>query len=146
MIKTVALAEDAYYLIHGQYAANFSGLDINLPLSSPQTNGTNAHYSLSGPCYLATMGSNAIKRGNDFDILLNTTSLPKVYVVGYWTGGPYKCAGFIMPVSNPPAAGLPARTIYCWEARNGTYKNTNGAFCEKIEKAMSTKVNDLYLN
>ncbi len=129
LVKVIAQAEQVYYLANGRYAANFNKLDLDLPLEKPVTRGTESSYSiLSNVCKIATMGSDAIRRGKNFDVVLNSTNLENSFaVVAVWTDGSYKCAGFRFN----PKSGVQT----CFETGNGTYTNSNGAFCEKVEGA-----------
>ena len=93
LVKTVAQARDAYYLAHDKYPGNFNELDLDLPLSAPGSN-VNGNNS---PCHLASRGSDAIRRGDGFDILLNAVDLnSSEAILGVWTDGPYKCSGFVI--------------------------------------------------
>lgn len=122
LAKSIGEAEHMYFLEHGIYAADFEDLDMDLPLSSPgsESNG------LSGRWALATRGTDSIRRGKNFEVVLNTTNLSSsLSVIALWTSGPYKCAGFSW------SAGR--NRLVCTKARNGTYTNTRGAFCEELE-------------
>ena len=127
-VRTIYEAENLYYLNNGEYAVNFSDLDISLPLTPVKT----SINSNQAPCDLVTGGTQSILKGKDFHVIINmfgNKATVQTAIIAYWTTGPYKCAGFVQQTNKFN------QELVCWEARNGTYKNTNGAFCNKIEKA-----------
>ncbi len=124
VINTIFAAQQRYYDEHGEYSSNFSDLDIDLPLKNPVT-GKGIGYNV---CQFITNGTDAIRRGDGFDIILNQGSNTTIVgIAGMWTDGPYKCAGFYKLISK--------RVFVCEEVANGTYKTPFGRFCEQIEHA-----------
>ncbi len=129
LVKTVAQAEEAYYMANGKYAANFDELAIDLPLTSVTTI-VGGHYS---SCQSAVQENDSVRQGNDFYIALNSNdvTLSTMAVSAYWNKGPYKCAGFSRQL-NGDSAEL---GIHCREKKNTSqYTAGKGAFCEKIER------------
>jgi len=127
-VRAIVEAEELYYLTNGKYAANFSELDISLPLTPLKTKVNTNHV----PCQLVTPGTESILQGKDFHVIINTWDYKissESPVIAYWTAGPYKCAGFFHDTDRF------GKKQVCWEAGNGTYKNIADAFCNKIEKA-----------
>ena len=132
LVKTVAQAEEAYYMANGKYAANFDELDIDLPLTAVTTpaNGT------YGTCGTNTRGTDGARQGKNFYITLNTedATLSGMAVVAYYDEGPYKCAGFGYGFysSTPATEGI---GLHCREPKFTTlYTAGTGTFCEKIER------------
>ena len=128
-VRTIYEAENLYYLNNGEYAVNFSDLDISLPLTPVKTSVN----SNQAPCALVTGGTQSILQGKDFHVIINMFGTDAANgrndIKGYWMTGPYKCAGFMQDNARFD------KKLVCLETRNGTYNNTNGAFCNKIEKA-----------
>ncbi|WP_428048739.1 type IV pilin protein [Candidatus Avelusimicrobium caledoniensis] len=133
LVKTVAQAEQAYYMANGKYAANFDELAIDLPLTPITTNPG------VGVCGTTVQGTDSGRAGKDFYVALNTTTadLSSLAVVAYWNTGVYKCAGFGIPMHDMEL--MPAGTLHCREMNpsNGQnlYNAGNGDFCAKIEQA-----------
>ena len=117
LIKNVRQAEDTYRLANGEYAVNFDELSLELPLT-PSTTTT---------CGPAIAGTDSVRKGKDFEIILNAHSSASVHVLGLWTQGKYKCYGFAM---------LPNGDYYCTEKNS-----TGGSFCEKLERATENDFN-----
>jgi len=131
LVKSVAQAEEAYYLANGKYAANFDELAIDLPLTAVAT----TVGEQKGACSTFSQGTDSYREGKDFYIMLHATnsSLAGLGIVAYYNAGKYKCAGFArgMSVSNSVE-----QQLHCKEMiSTGYYTATNGEFCEKIEKA-----------
>ena len=120
-VQSVYQAQESYYMANGEYSANFDELDIDLPLSAPdmgsQTN--------EGICDLVIPGSDSVRRGKDFQIVLvGTASTGGTGIMGMWTDGPYKCKGFNYPTWQ--------KSLLCFETDGF---GTAGDFCPPIEKA-----------
>ncbi len=133
-VRTIVEAEELYYLTNGKYAANFSDLDISLPLTPVKTKVNTNNL----PCHLVTPGTGSLLQGKDFHVIINTWDYNitggRYAVKAYWTTGPYKCAGFHFQRTNNNVAY--DKKLVCWQANNnGTYTNAADAFCNKIEKA-----------
>ena len=126
LVKTVAQAEQAYYMANGRYAANFDELAIDLPLTS----GTTANTT----CGTNVQGNDSVRAGKNFYIALNSTdaTMSSVNVVAYWSENTYKCAGFGISLNSQETLEL----LHCREAKASIYYGAaEGAFCEQIEKA-----------
>jgi len=129
VVKAIADAEVVYFLANGTYAANFSELDIDLPLT-PVATTAGGH---AGACRTTTQGTDSIRQGKDYYVTLNSTAeqMTSVNVTAYWDTGKYKCAGFGFNV-NLSAATL--GRLHCREMKPTSYYTANpGDFCEKIE-------------
>lgn len=120
LVRTVAQAEEVYFMANGVYADNFNELDIDLPLEAPGiTAGTNL-----APCSIHIMGTDSVRNGKDFQLVLNRlNSVPAV--LARYTNGKYKCTGFTYSLSD--------KTLYCSE-RESKMSVSPGDFCQKIEK------------
>ena len=128
VIKTIRQAQDSYFMANGQYAGNFNELAVDLPLEAP-VQATGSSYVLEDICSLAIKGSDSIRRGKDFQVVLSSTDLTSSSGIGaVWTTGPYKCTGFTWNTSS--------QRLICLESR---LKSTvsPGEFCEKIEKGFN---------
>jgi prepilin-type N-terminal cleavage/methylation domain-containing protein len=129
LVKSVAQAEQAYYMANGHYAANFDELSIDLPLTPvATTKGGN-----TGACNTTTQGTDSARAGKDFYVALNpgNADISTLAVVAYWDAGKYTCAGFGIGLST---TGSP-QTLHCRENFTGNhYTAGEGEFCAKIEK------------
>ncbi len=122
LAQSVAQAEQAYYLANGRYAFNFDELDIDLPLSAPIQNG-----SAEDKCYFAIAGTDAVRRGDKFEIVLGGVASNTAYVSvqAVWLTDPYKCTGFFFDSTN--------QLLRCRE-KHSSDDGTIGDFCAKLEK------------
>ena len=120
LLSTVYQAEEAYYMANGTYATNFNELDIDLPLSAPDMGSNNTE----DICTLLILGSDAVRRGENFQIVLVGLDSSSIGIMGTWTQGPYKCRGFNYKTST--------KSMVCFE-RNGF--GSDGDFCPKVENA-----------
>lgn len=109
LVKTVAQAQDAYYIANGSYPTNFDEMDIDLPLTR----------SYAASPYFTTTGTDSVRKGEDFLIGFSSSSYR---LLGIWTTGPYEGAGF--SVSDD-------RNIICVERR---YHAGVGKFCGSLER------------
>ena len=123
VLRSVAAAEETYFMANGEYAENFDELVVDLPLEAPVQQTGNS-YSLEDICSLAIMGSDSVRHGKDFQVVLNMTNKSSIYVFAVWTSGPYKCTGFKVSPSN---------FIRCVESREKASVSP-GDFCERIER------------
>jgi len=121
LVASLAQAEQAYYMANGQYANNFEELSLDVSLPTP----TGA-YNL---CALSVAeGKNSIRKGKDFELVLNVPNASLGGVAAVWTDGPYKCMGFTLSMA--------VQKIRCMEANHNSGGSfvSDGRFCEKIEK------------
>ena len=131
LVRTVAQAEQAYYMANGKYAANFDELAIDLPLSVVATTAG----QVAGPCpSMQVQGTDAMRVGNGFYIVLHTTSMSvsSMNPFAFWSTGKYQCAGFGIRVASIDGND-PQGKLHCLEFNQGAYQAESGAFCKKIE-------------
>ena len=123
LAQSVAQAEQAYYLANGEYSFNFDTLDLDLPLSAPVQSG-----SAEDKCYFAIAGTDSVRRGKNFEIVLGGVASNTAYVSvqAVWLEAPYKCTGF--------AWFSDAQKIACREQHGNSSDSTIGDFCAKLEK------------
>ena len=127
VLRSIMAAEQVYYLANGKYAANFNELDVDLPLAAPGTSGSESEYALAGECSLAVMGTDSIRRGNEFEVVLNSTYIQnRINVKAVYTSGKYKCAGFNVDSAN---------NITCIHSFRNEVSSNGAQFCTKIEQA-----------
>ena len=135
-VRQIALAQRAYYLEHGEYAVNFNDLDVDLGLAAVQTQKQTSY----GTCRVDIAGTDSVRQGENFQVLLNAKTEANVAVTGYFTQGPYKCAGFVM---YPEADMKKDSLLYCVEKKFAIADE--GIFCEKVEKASRSTTYSDYL-
>ena len=133
LIRSVVTAEQSYYLANGKYAGNFDELDIDLPLTPKATSGT--HEDI---CYLAVQGTDAIRKGKDFQVVLNSTDLNSgMAVTAVYTTGSYKCVGLASSKATSwnmecrasvPNSDESARVKFCQQIENGVYFTTGSGW------------------
>ncbi|MCQ2411262.1 MAG: type IV pilin-like G/H family protein [Elusimicrobiaceae bacterium] len=127
LLKSLAQAQENYYLANGSYAQSFDELPVEIPwtgnekwIQGPDTD-TRSNQDWSLQIYTAT-ASNGEK---DSAIYLGRLT------------GRYRGAGFVYFVHS---SSYTTSKILCGERRyNGiTYEGTKGGYCEKIFKATPT--------
>ncbi len=120
LLKTLASAQEAYYMANGAYATQFEQLDIDFPLKK----GSGGW----GACRLATDGSaDSVRVGDNMQLILGTyAGVSSVFAV--WTEGKYKCTGFSIRSSLDET-----KRLECLETRNGTNTIKPGEFCINVE-------------
>ena len=127
ILKSIRQAEDAYFMANGTYAGNFDELTLDLPLEAPVQETNSSSYSTDNTCEIATMGSDSLRRGKDFEVVLNTTNLSTGLVIAaVWTDGPYKCTGFRL-----------ISKLKCIGRYRDYAEGSRQEFCEKIEKGIN---------
>lgn len=123
LVQTIRQVQEVYYLANGKYAGSFEELDLDLPLSAPSVS------TSDGICWLNVVGTDTVRRGDNFEVVLNSTDLNTMgNVVAVWTTGPYKCTGFVWVSSG--------QGFYCLEVSSTSTVNA-GDFCVKLEKGNS---------
>ena len=123
VLATVHQAQQAYFLANGEYATEFSQLDLDLPFNA----------SVDDPCLLSHEANDSIRGTNDYYVVLGSTSL--YWTAAVWKTGPYKCAGFFISLTNNNPK------ITCTEARHSGY-NLDGKFCNQVEQATTSVVTE----
>ena len=120
-VRSVIQAQKVYYMSNGQYANSFSDLDIDYSLPAPSSGA-----GLESACQLSTNGSDAIRRGDNWQVVLNNTHAREGGVAAVWISGKYKCNGFGWSPNYEDA-------LVCVESRNGTSDIEEGEFCIQVE-------------
>ncbi len=118
LVASLTQAEQAYYMANGRYSENFDELDLDIPLTPVAT----TEGTLESICNLLTNGTDSVRQGKDFRLVLNGVNISGG-VVGIWTDGPYKCAGFYEQPS--------LQKMKCLAPGNAA---ASIRFCEQIEK------------
>jgi prepilin-type N-terminal cleavage/methylation domain-containing protein len=121
LVKNMAESQERYYLANGEYAKNIEDLDISFDsLTSRSTTGLSRLYE----------GSTDPVRGND-DIVIGIGDFGSAFSTkAAFRKGPYAGGGFIYWHRNPYRAGVPDKTILCYEGNAFAAKNNE--FCKKI--------------
>ena len=120
-VRSIIQAQKVYYMANGQYANSFSDLDIDYSLPAPSSGA-----GLESACQLITNGSDAIRRGDNWQVVLNQSASREGGVVAVWTEGKYKCNGFGWSPNYEDA-------LVCVESRNGTASIEEDEFCMYLE-------------
>lgn len=114
LIKTVAQAQETYYMANSSWAGNFNELDLDLPLEKR-----------TKVCSYNTPGTDGVRSGKNFEILLTSADLQtQGNITAVWTEGPYQCDGFIWDSNS--------KKIYCREF------SSDQNFCTQIEHGTRT--------
>ena len=139
LVRSIAQAEQVYFLANGKYAANFNELDIDLPLTPVATTKGGS----TGACLTTTQGTDSARDGKDFYIALYSTAsdLSRMAIVSYYNTGKYKCSGFGISLNSPNSL----EKLHCREQKESSlYTAGNGAFCEKVEQGTYVNTGNEY--
>ncbi len=119
--RTLATAQEAFFLANSTYPRSFDELDIDIPLENKGRN---------SQCGLTTQDS----RGNErYELIVNNHfSAPHYLSSSMFLDGPYKCGGFTFVHPQTASAFLEADRMYCWEWTGSGFKQSAGSFCEKV--------------
>ena len=130
LARKIQLAQKAYFLANGKYAANFNELPIDIPLSAPNMT-AQANEDI---CNLVIQGADAVRRGKDFQLVLHSTDFStKGAVVAQYTSGKYKCIGFMYRLNSPEDTTCGYFTSSDNELA-GTHAGNSQVFCTNVEK------------
>jgi prepilin-type N-terminal cleavage/methylation domain-containing protein len=136
-VRSIMLAQRIYYMANGMPSANFSSLDLDLPLTSVTTSAGTG----SNVCGLMTSAGDSIRQGENFIVVLNTNA--EVSAVGsitaVWSSGKYKCNGFLWRVADQTADFM-----QCVESRNAISTIKEGEFCHQLEGGIYYETAGLY--
>ncbi len=128
LVKSLADAQQAYYLANSTWPTKFSDLDISfdsLPLAPSS--------STTGPSVSST---DAVRANNDVELIVNSKTLFKLST-GMFKNQPYKGCGFVFAHY---ATQLPGNQFYCVEFGN----TTAGNFCVKLFGYQADRYYDAY--
>lgn len=115
LIKSVADAEQRYFMANGEYAKTFTELDLDLPLSAG-----------GDTCDVGYKEDDSLRGNSSFVIVLSNGygDAPVASIAGVWRMGKYGCAGFMYH--------LATERWDCFELP--LYTSQEGEFCKQIEK------------
>ena len=121
LAKSVMDAENVYFLTNNEYSTRFDQLDVDLPLSAPAR----------AACGITIGSKDAVRQGNNFQIILNGPSGDDISITALYTEGPYACQGFSVPKTG---------VILCREKPMEGF--SFGDFCKKIENSPTDAPDD----
>lgn len=120
LVRSLATAQEAFYLANDDYARSFEDLDIDVNL--PTKTG-------SSQCNLTTKGI----RGNDrYELVINQNPGTFYLSTAGFIDGPYKCSGFTFVHPSSASEGVTNNRMYCWENAGSKFTPAAGSFCEKV--------------
>lgn len=117
-VKSIAQAQEAYYMANGEYAASFGQLDLSfdyLPLRPGS--------SFWG---FSTSSADAVRANEEFELVLNNAYPTFVFSAGNFKKGPYGRNGFVFV--HMDSAGQPVKRLACIEHAS----SEEGAFCVRL--------------
>ncbi len=121
LLKSIAQAEESFYLIHGYYSYNIHNLDLDLSWSKQENWATNMTFSISN-------GEWAFHSNVYYDnVSVETITLGRL--TGPWAGG-----GFVY-ILNHQKKGVPFKPgLYCAEhySNGKVLKGDQGSYCQKL--------------
>jgi prepilin-type N-terminal cleavage/methylation domain-containing protein len=136
LTRSLATAQEAYFLIHGSYPANFDELDFSfdsLPLKPSKS--LSADWGVSS--------SNAIRANDIMELIINNLGKNSIYFfsTGVFTKGKFIAAGFLYAHdSNERFAPVGKNRLYCVEVEYIPKLRTRGDFCAKVMGISSSPV------
>jgi len=130
LLKSVAQAEEAFYIANNNYTNNLSSLDIQIPWTGDTPFATNWIAKISNDDW--SLQTNLKEEGH--------TSISAEVIGVIRLRGPYKGAGFTYVMDNDFNTSLDKK-LYCAE-RSGSgivFEGTSGDYCTKIFKGKYAK-------
>jgi len=122
MAKSLATAQESYYLTNGIYSNSFEELDLDF---------NNLTSTTSPVISVSTLSQDSIRSNEWFELSLNNAPVSDggfVLATAFFKTGPYKSGGFVAVLHDPDASLQ--QKIYCVERTN--YGLAAGVFCQKI--------------
>ena len=117
LVKSVAQAEQAYFMENGSYTNNWDELSLDIPMET-----TN-----DAPCGMGT--PSARRKKGTFTLALGAGSADTFSLIeAAYNEGPYECAGIFYVLQDGTATALP-EGIYCAQHR------TNNTFCPQLMRS-----------
>ena len=117
-VKSIAQAQEAYFMANGEYATAFGQLDLSfdhLPLRPGS--------SFWG---FSTSSADAVRANEDFELVLNNAYPTFVFSAGNFKKGSYGRNGFVFV--HMDSAGQPVKRLACIEHTS----TEPGAFCVRM--------------
>ncbi|WP_428074736.1 type IV pilin protein [Candidatus Avelusimicrobium luingense] len=129
--RSLATAQEAYFLANGEYANDFDVLDLSFDhLSSASTSSLGLHVT----------STNAVRRTNEFELVVNVSHTGLFLLSSaVFRDGTYKGGGFMFVHDDPD--GVLKKKLYCVESQSW-FALAQGSFCGKMFNAtnnVSTK-------
>lgn len=125
-IRSLAAAQENYYMANGTYATNFDELSIDIPWT-----GTTR--------WIGGQSSANARSNTEWSAQIYHEAAGDGIAVGRLNGS-YRHAGFIYLWKHNSDTSLPIHTLMCWELGN----NVRGKYCEKIFAAKPTNIYSNY--
>jgi prepilin-type N-terminal cleavage/methylation domain-containing protein len=126
LTRSLATAQEVYFLTHGSYPTNFDELDFSFDaLPNKPSSSLSAGWGVPS--------SNAIRANDDMELIINNGGQASDYYfsTGVFTKGKFKSCGFLYTHdSNGQYAPAGKKRFYCVEY-SGTLP-TQGDFCTKV--------------
>lgn len=120
VIRTLAAAQEDYYLANGKYAFSFNDLAVDIPWSGTQT---------------WISGNPAFKSNKDWTVEIYNQAAGTGISIGR-ISGPYAGAGFIYLLkTNSSVGGYPSKQILCMERFVNSavpFTKEIGSYCHKL--------------
>ena len=125
LIRSIAAAQENYYMANGSYASGFDELAIDIPWS-----GTTK--------WIGGQSSGRARSNDDWSAQIYHEAAGDGIAIGRLTG-PYQKAGLIYLWKHNSDTSLPLHTLMCWE--NST--SLRGKYCKKV---LAAKPSNVYSN
>lgn len=119
MIRTIAAAQESYYMANGTYARTFDELSVDIPWTEDIR-------------WLSGGSSRAARANNDWSVQFYHEASGEAIAIGR-ISGLYKGAGFMYFFSN--TVNMPNNTVVCRERTSSggvTFDQPRGTYCTKL--------------
>ena len=117
LTRSLATAQEIYYMANGEYPKNFSELDLGFQL--PSSGG-------GSPCGLVIKDRVFSPR---YELTLNSNDGKHYLSSSMFLEGPYKCGGFTW-TNQSLQNNVSDKKLYCWEYTGAKF--AAGDFCQRV--------------
>ena len=121
LARTLAAAQEAYYIENGAYADTFDELPVDIPWSGTVN-------------WVGTANSNPAKSNEDWSVQIYNQMLGDGISIGR-ISGPYAGGGFLYLLDSINSNAYPTHQFICMERTNNTevpFTKPAGSYCQKL--------------
>ena len=128
LVRSLATAQESYFMANGTYASDFASLDISF--DGLQARG-------SSTLGASTSSNDSVRYNDTFELIINKSNL-FTFSIACFIKGPYSGSCIAFP-HETTTSSIKNRTFYCIETRQGSFCKKVMGVSEEPVSAYSTK-------